>query len=71
MPIQRFSQDHAFDPEAIAVMTKAFEDSLSSLDVNRADPIAEIVAKKIIECALQSERDPIRLRDYAMKAIKS
>ncbi len=49
MPIHRLLQNHAFDPDTIAVMVIAFEDVLRELGlVDRADPATEIVAKKII-----------------------
>jgi hypothetical protein len=70
--IRRLIQGQGFDPKEIQVLSKVFEDTLSSLHlVNRADPISEYIAKKIIECAQKGERDPVRLREYAMKAIKT
>jgi hypothetical protein len=70
MPIVRLLQYEAFGPEDIKVITAAFEGALSSLGlVDRADPLTEIVAKKIIECAQTGERDPIRLRDGALKLL--
>jgi hypothetical protein len=70
MPIVRLLQYEAFGPEDIKVITAAFEDALNSLGlVDRADPLTEIVATKIIECAQTGERDPIRLRDGALKLL--
>jgi hypothetical protein len=70
MPIVRLLQYKEFGPEDIKVITAAFEDALSSLGlVDRADPLTEIVAKKIIECAQTGERDPIRLRDYTIQSL--
>jgi hypothetical protein len=70
MPIVRLLQYEAFRPEDIKVMTAAFEDALSSLGlVDRGDPRTEIVARKIIECAQTGERDPVRLRDSALKSL--
>jgi hypothetical protein len=71
MPIIRLLEREAFDPEDITVLVAAFEDALSTLGlVNRADPLTELVAKKIIECAQTGERDPIRLRDYVLKSLR-
>ena len=71
MPIIRFLEYEAFGPEDISVITTAFEGALSALQlVNRADPLTELVAKRIIECAQTGERDPIRLRDCALKLLK-
>jgi hypothetical protein len=66
MPLVRFLDNHSFGPEAIAVMTTAFEDTLRTLHTGLA---TEIVANKIIELAQQGECDPIRLRDRAVQSL--
>jgi len=46
-------------------MGEAFEDALVRLGLaNRTDPLAEQVAKKVIELGQQGERDPKRISDY-------
>jgi len=71
MPIVRLSQNHAFGPEDIKVISAAYEQTLSSLGlIDRADPLTKIVAEKIIECAQMGERDPVRLRDCALKSLQ-
>jgi len=48
-------------------MSIAFEEALGKLGLkDRADPLCEIVAKKIIELGQRGERDPLRLRDQAL-----
>ena len=71
MPIVRLLQYEAFSPEDISVITEAFESAVSVLRLtDRADSLTtERVAKKIIECAQTGERDPIRLRNYAIKSL--
>jgi hypothetical protein len=70
MPINRLLEYEAFGPEDIKVLAKAFEDTLSALGVLRRDDLlAELVAKKILECARTGERDPIRLRDCALNLL--
>ena len=62
----------AFTPEDVRVLIAAFEDTLRELDLaDREDPITLIVAKHVIECAKEGERDPTRLRDLAMKCVTS
>jgi len=39
--------------------------------MDRADPLNELVAKKIIEIAKTGERNPSRLRDRALKSLQS
>jgi hypothetical protein len=60
-------EPEAFRPDAIAVLAVALEDTLRQLRlVDRNDPAATKVAKKIIELARRGERDPIRLREEAV-----
>ena len=67
VPIRPLLKNHAFGPDEIRVLTTAFEDTLRTLRLtNRADPVAEIIAKKIIELAQQGERDPVQLREHAI-----
>ncbi|MGA7486062.1 MAG: hypothetical protein WBW74_03855 [Xanthobacteraceae bacterium] len=70
MPIRLLlKDDHSFGPEEIVLLTQAFEEALGQLGLsNRDDPATQTVAKRIIELAKQGERDPIRLRDGALKS---
>ena len=69
MPIHRLMEAAAFDAVAVEIMTTAFDDTLRELSLDRADPRAEIVARKIIECATLGERDPARLRELGEAAL--
>ena len=61
----------AFDPEAVTALTRVYDDACTTLHViGREDPLAEIVAKKIIEHATRGERDPIRLREIVLKDLQ-
>jgi hypothetical protein len=65
-----FSDELTFDPEDIAVLSIAFEDTLRSLRlVKRSDPAVSIVAKHIIEIAKSGERDPMNLRERTLRAL--
>jgi hypothetical protein len=58
MPIRKYTSGASFDPETIAVMVTAFENSRTILNLdNPNDPMVEIVAKKIISLASQGIRD--------------
>ena len=71
MPIMRLLQHEAFKPEDMEVISAAYEDVLISLGlVDRADPLTDIVAQKVIECARTGERDRARLRDGALKLLQ-
>ena len=64
MPIRRLLKNHAFGPDEITILTSAFDDALRRLRLaDRADPAAEVVARKIIELAQQGERDPNAAQD--------
>jgi hypothetical protein len=71
MPIRLLLEhDHTFEPDDIAPLVSAFEDALRALRlVDRDDPATMLVAKTIIQFAKDGERDPIRLRDAAIKSL--
>jgi hypothetical protein len=70
LAVYRLFQSSAFGPEEIARMTTAYEGALHVLGLaDRADPLTEIVAKKIIEIAQTGERDPVRIRTKALASI--
>ena len=72
MAIYRLLQNVAFDPEHVAVLTSVFEDVCDDLHLaKRDDPLRDIVAKAIIECARKGELEPIRLRECAHEAIRA
>jgi hypothetical protein len=70
MPIYRLvRQELVLTPDEISSITIAFEDALRSMGlVNRADPLAETVATKVIELVKAGERDPERLRRQVLIA---
>ena len=70
MPIYRLLQRSAFEPEHVAVMVDAFEDVCLTLGLaQRDDPLRDLVAQAIIECAQTGVRDRIKLIDCAHQAI--
>jgi hypothetical protein len=70
MPLTPFLKEAAFDPQAIEAISAAFEAVCASLQlVDRSDPVAEIVARKVIEVAGTGERDPVRIRDLVLLAL--
>jgi hypothetical protein len=70
MAIHRLLKNRAFGPDEIKVLTTAYEEALRALGLNhRADPATEMVARKIIELAQCGERDPVRLREHAIRSL--
>ena len=67
MPIRSFTQPGAFDPEAIAAMSEAFEAACNELDDAGHPKVAPaVIATRIIAAASRGERDPVRLRTNAL-----
>jgi len=65
MPIRSFTG--AFDPEAIAAMSEAFEAARNELNEAGQPKVApEVIATRIIAAARRGERDPVRLRAAAL-----
>jgi hypothetical protein len=70
MPLTPFLKDTAFSPEEIAVLVRAYTDTLSMLRlIERTDLATDLVARTIIEFAKQGERDPVRLRERTIEAL--
>jgi hypothetical protein len=60
-----------FDDTLTKLMGEAFEAACRQLHEKGMPPvIQEILAKRIIEAAQRGERDPQRLRDAALSAIR-
>ena len=59
--------DVSFDDEATFAMGAAFDQACNSLrHLAYADKVRELIAKRIIEAAINGERDPIRLHSQAL-----
>ncbi len=72
MAIYRMIREAVFEPEAIERMTAAYEHALKMLQLtDRTDPLTELVARKIIEVAELGERDPDRLYQRALDALRT
>jgi hypothetical protein len=72
MSIRRLLKDSKLGPEEIDRLTMAYEQALRSLHlVDRDDPVAEIVARKVIEIAATGVRDPAEISEIAVKQLRS
>lgn len=71
MTVYRLFKNKAFEPEAITVMSSAYDDVCRALGLSDRDhPQNDAVAKKVIEFAQRGERDPMRLRDHVLQALR-
>ena len=70
MPIRRLLKDAKFEPDEVAVLTRAFELALSALYlVDRDDPVCEIVARKVIEIGTNGIHDPREIAEAAVRRL--
>ena len=70
MAIYRLIAAGTFDPEAIEVMTTAYEAALSDLRLtDRSDPITELIAATIITVTSTGERAPEKIKQRALNAL--
>ena len=71
MAVYRLFKDQAFEPEAIATMTRAYAEVCRALGLSDRDQhSATLVAKTVIEFAQRGARDPARLRDCVLQALR-
>ena len=69
MAIYRLLQNSPLGPEEIAVLTDAYERMLRKLNLDRTDPITEVIAKKIIELGQRGVREVTQLVELAIKEL--
>lgn len=72
MPIRGYLDGQKFDAETIRIMGLAFEMALVAVEHTDGiiNPTRDAVAKNIIERAKAGERDPDRLCDAALQALR-
>jgi len=70
VPIHRFLREGSFRPDEIVRLTSAFDAALQLLHLkDRADPVCELVAAKIIQVYRTGELDPPRICARAIKEL--
>ncbi len=70
MAVYRLFQNEPFEPEAISTMTRAYADVCRTLGVSDRGE-SDVVAKTVIEFAQRGARDPARLRDCVLRALRT
>jgi len=72
MPIRPLIDNEGLPAADAAILVSAFDDTLSALGlIHRDDPATMLVANHIITFAKTGERDPVRLRDLTLRAIRN
>jgi hypothetical protein len=57
-------------PEDIGPMTVAYEEALRALGLTKRNPLAEVVARKIIEVVQTGEQNPERIVKLALLELR-
>jgi hypothetical protein len=60
-------EHQSFGPDELKVLTTAFDAALFELGLNRADPAALSIAKRMMALAQEGERDATRLRESVIE----
>ena len=71
MPIRRLLQDRKVEAEEIEILTSAFNHALRSLSLidRRDDPLADMVARKVIEIGAVEVRNPAEISRMAIEQL--
>jgi hypothetical protein len=71
MTVYRLFKNEPFEPEAISTMTRTYTEVCRMLGVSDRDQSeTDAVAKNVIEFAQRGARDPVRLRDCVLQALR-
>jgi hypothetical protein len=63
-------REAAFDPEAVVLLSRAYENACKSLhDTGQPIIVQQIIAERIMAAANLGERDPDKLCEIALKAL--
>jgi hypothetical protein len=69
MTVHRLIQGAAFEPETLALLTRAYEFALARIGPNQPPIVLETIAKHIVEIAGRGERDPQKMVEFAVRGI--
>jgi hypothetical protein len=71
MPLREILKGGVFESKHVEAMAQAFEAVRSEFKLTkRDDPLRDLVARKVIECAQRGERDPERLARLVLSALQ-
>jgi hypothetical protein len=72
LAIYELLEDTAFGPEDVKVIITTYQAALKALHViDDTGPMADLIAKNILDVARQGERDPVRLYEKALGPTKA
>ena len=71
MAIYKLITSGSYGPDEIKAMTAAYESALVEIGVaDRDDPLTEMLAKSILTVTATGERDPEKLKERALHALR-
>jgi len=71
MPIGRLLEPGVFEPEQVTMLARVFGDMRQTLGlVDRTDRVTRMIAGKLLELARTGERDPERLKQLTLAALR-
>jgi hypothetical protein len=71
MPIHNLIQPGVFAPELVTLTGNVFDDVLTTLGLSdRDDSVTSLVAHRVVELVRMGERDPVRIKQLTIEAIK-
>jgi len=69
--IRTFIRDEgAYAPDEVAILVSAYESALQEIGLEREDPLAFTIARKVIALAKNGERDPKKLCASVVTALR-
>jgi hypothetical protein len=70
-PYNRLLHRGVFEPDDVRLLAAVYEKVLCTVGVvDRKDPRAELIAKKVVQLAQAGERDPECLKDLAIEELQ-
>ena len=71
MAIYKLIASGSYGPDDINAMTAAYESALVEIgSVDRNDPLTEMLAKSILTVTATGERDPEKIKERALRALR-
>ena len=71
MAIYRLLRRSVFEPDDVRLLATVYEKVLGTVGVvDRKDPRAELIAKRVVQLAQAGERDPECLKDLAIEELQ-
>jgi hypothetical protein len=71
MPIGRLLEPGVFEPEQVAMLARVFDDLRQALGLaDQTDRVTRMIAGKLVGFARAGERDPERLKQLTLAALR-